>query len=265
MPVDRKISEWEKKIKKLQDELLALLLGFLATLKSRDGIVLFNESNIAKIGKVDDVFSAFDKKYHRSFITSVYDDFKALDRTQRAYFTKMGLRPERTAQVVEMEKRILNYLRQFSRLEPLILQTKNYLIGAITSGRPMSEMAKGLRSMFGKEDLTGRFERYYQTFLWDTAMQWERVGNNYYADQLNLNWFIYSGGLIETSREFCIKRDGKVMNRDDAKKWVNDPTLPGQDSLDMYNPLTDLGRFNCRHFLTWLTDEEAERMIKKQK
>jgi len=58
--------------------------------------------------------------------------------------------------------------------------------------------------------------------------------------------YLYSGGLIETSREFCIERDGKVFTLEEIQEWDNGQGLPA----DVY-----LGGYNCRHDLLPVDDE----------
>lgn len=58
--------------------------------------------------------------------------------------------------------------------------------------------------------------------------------------------YLYSGGLIETSREFCIERDGKVFTLEEIQSWDNGQGLPA----DVY-----LGGYNCRHDLLPVDDE----------
>jgi hypothetical protein len=114
----------------------------------------------------------------------------------------------------------------------------------------------------GTENIDGSLVKYYKGFAFDTYQQFDRVSNVEYAKELDLQAFIYEGGLIETSREFCIKRDGKVFTIDEAATWVNDPTLPKtkeerETGVVIYNPLEDFGRFNCRHMIRYISNEIA--------
>ena len=98
-------------------------------------------------------------------------------------------------------------------------------------------------------------QRYYRTFVHDTFGQVIRIADLKMANELGLEHFIYAGGLIETSRHFCVKKNDKVFHKSEANKWKNDPDLPGKESNQSYNPLIDLGRWNCRHHLIWVSKE----------
>jgi hypothetical protein len=69
------------------------------------------------------------------------------------------------------------------------------------------------------------------------------------AEEVGADYFLYIGGLIETSRPFCIERDGKVFTADEIATWDNGQGLPA----DIY-----LGGYNCRHSLRPISKELAE-------
>jgi len=69
------------------------------------------------------------------------------------------------------------------------------------------------------------------------------------AEELDITHFLYSGGLIETSREFCRERDGNIYTMEEIQRWDNDQGLPA----DIY-----LGGYNCRHELLPIDKATAE-------
>jgi len=69
------------------------------------------------------------------------------------------------------------------------------------------------------------------------------------AEEVGADYFLYIGGLIETSREFCKERDGKVFTAEQIASWDNGQGLPA----DIY-----LGGYNCRHSLRPISQELAE-------
>jgi len=77
----------------------------------------------------------------------------------------------------------------------------------------------------------------------------------------NLEHFIYTNSLIDTSRDFCIHRAGKAFTMKETEDWVNDPELPISDKWKAtYNPLLHMGGFNCRHFPKFITKETYDRI-----
>lgn len=68
------------------------------------------------------------------------------------------------------------------------------------------------------------------------------------SDDLDLTHFLYSGGLIKTSRPFCQERAGKIFTFAEAKTWDNGQGLPA---------IPYLGGYNCRHAIVPMTKEKA--------
>jgi hypothetical protein len=69
------------------------------------------------------------------------------------------------------------------------------------------------------------------------------------AAEVGAEYFLYIGGIIETSREFCRERDGKVFTAEQIAAWDNGQGLPA----DIY-----LGGYNCRHSLRPISKELAK-------
>lgn len=69
------------------------------------------------------------------------------------------------------------------------------------------------------------------------------------ATDLDLKYFIYEGGLIKTSRPFCVEKAGKIFTMQDLKSWDNGQKLP---------VIPYLGGYNCRHHINWISDELAK-------
>ena len=60
-------------------------------------------------------------------------------------------------------------------------------------------------------------------------------------------------GLIVTE-----KRAGKVFSTEETKTWKNDPDLVEPKTKDTYSPLIERGRYNCRHWIDYISQETAD-------
>jgi hypothetical protein len=102
---------------------------------------------------------------------------------------------------------------------------------------------------------TGALSKYYRNFVYDTYSQVDRSTANTYADTLELDYAIYEGGIIKTSRPFCRLRNGKVFNREEIQLWGEADPPPAMPPG--YNPFTDCGGYGCRHHLNWIPNNVA--------
>lgn len=115
----------------------------------------------------------------------------------------------------------------------------------------------------------GLMERYSQTYVYDTYQQADAVAQDTFASELGMQAAIYTGGLIRTSRPFCVVRNGKVFLRDEIMKFGTPQDQYGgytdkskgafSGKNKGYNPLTDRGGYNCRHIYGYIRNAEALR------
>lgn len=112
----------------------------------------------------------------------------------------------------------------------------------------------------GNELQNGLLQKHYNTLAKDILINIDRANGNLFADQLGLRDFIFGGGLIKTSRTFCLHRNGKMFNVDQAKEWKK---LIGKDNGPIwdedrdgdYIPTEQMGGLGCRHVPDWVTSE----------
>ena len=152
---------------------------------------------------------------------------------------------------------LLSKLLTTDAIKTQLMETLN---AGVQAGIPMNKLVRLMEiTVKGTRDNTGVLERQFKPLVFDTYQAFDRASNNVYADKLKLSAFLYLGGLIETSREFCEKHNGKVFTVEEAEtQWPKDPTLPKtkkekDTGILAYNPTVDLGRWNCRHRTRYIT------------
>jgi hypothetical protein len=113
-----------------------------------------------------------------------------------------------------------------------------------------------------KQPLSGGLQQYYRGYAYDTYMRVDRLNQDLFAKDLGLRYFIWTGGLIKSSRPLCIEANDKVV---DSSKFgglrfedLQEKYRPGLD--EDWQPLIDLGQYNCRHYKSYVLDSVAERL-----
>lgn len=142
-------------------------------------------------------------------------------------------------------------------LERLFLEVKEQSIRLMArpDGISLKELREQLQSVVVDKGLA---QKYYKRWTHDIYSQYERVAANEVRITLGLKFAIYQGGLIRDSRSFCIQRNDKCYSEDEIKKWKNLNWIGKPESG--YDPVTDLGGYNCRHRLDWISDNLAWRL-----
>lgn len=165
-------------------------------------------------------------------------------------------------------------LKQGGRLDKLFTtdairtEVKELINAGAASGVPMGKLIRQIEiTVKGTREIPGVLQKQFQPLVYDTYQAFDRASNKVYADKLKLDTFIYTGGLIETSREFCEKHNAKVFTVEEAERdWPKDSTLPRTSKekssgvLTGYNPTVDLGRWNCRHRTRFILRPLAEQL-----
>jgi hypothetical protein len=137
-------------------------------------------------------------------------------------------------------------------------ELKNYVLNAVTNKTSLKEFQSGFKDLIiGREDI-GTLQRHYKQIVHDTFFTVERFNDKEFAEELGLGWFVYEGSLIDTSREFCIEKAGKVFSVEAAQEWADEDW---RGKSDPYDPIVDLGGYNCRHNARWIPEELAKELI----
>jgi hypothetical protein len=109
----------------------------------------------------------------------------------------------------------------------------------------------------GKEDKMGLVTSFNYQNGYDDFQAYSRTLDNEFSKALSLNYAIYQGGEIKTTRTFCEDRAGKVFNRETILSWNTETWQGMKENNDI---LIDLGGYNCRHDLDWISYELAKRI-----
>ncbi len=300
--IDRYRNALSGDIVRLQSRLLEMILTDiiprLDTIKTSTGIeILNNEHNIRLLSGLDQVYKKFDVMLGEKILSNITKGFGFIDELTANYFefTLVSNLPEKfiniinkTAELTKLRFGLKNgkFVRGgflTSILEGSGLEEVKVLMAkAVTAQINTSEFVKQLRSLItGGDDRLGRLEKRFHTFAYDIYQQYDAAYNKSLADEFNMKYFIYQGGIIESSRDFCIAHNNKVWTNKEAEEWPKwTPAksikrgdfpeghevkgdiykTPGYMNYDGYDPFIDRGGYNCRHQLGYITKSLAMKL-----
>ena len=136
--------------------------------------------------------------------------------------------------------------------------TRGFVVGQIESGVSFADVRDNAEDFIigsgGKLGVVDNFNL-VQSRVQDTFAEYDRRLSNGYSTALDLNYFIYQGGEINTTRDFCEERNGNVYTREEGEEW-NELVWEGKNT-DVNNVLLTAGGYNCRHYFDCISYELA--------
>ena len=278
-----------RELKSLERDLFeALVRKLTEVLDAGDGVIRTRRGSASINELVDQAFRSLERSGLGAFQRATTSDFFAILGNNETYaeaaiaiYTKIA--PKRMkAMRVEVDRIMRGKLgiddngrikptgtigRVF-KSEAMRTTLKEALNAGMVSGKPMNKLIREIEiAVKGTREVPGTLQKALQPLVLDTYQQFDRASSNVYATKIGLDCFVYTGGLIETSREFCEKHNTKVFTREEAEKqWPKDKSLPRtaaerkSGTLVGYNPTVDMGRWNCRHRARWIPRKLAEQM-----
>jgi hypothetical protein len=274
----------------------ALINDVLSQLTIKDGKVVNNQHNIRLLAEVDRTMNRLNSSY-QGLIGQLNQGFTALQNLNNAYF---GI-------VISGSQRIINQAAKSSintlkvRLGiaengnllrsgwlPNLIEDKTVLEGVrqilfknVVSQTKFSTTLKSLKDYVeGTPEKGGAYEKYMKNTLYDIYQQYDAAYALNMANELGLKYFLYTGGLVKDSRDFCREHDGHVYTIEDTETWAtwvpadsihidtfnqkDEYSVPSYLGYPGYNPLIDRGGYNCRHQLGYISEGVAKLLMESE-
>ena len=287
--IDNNRDKLEKAVIKLQGQLQSKLLSDI-DLDVSEGVIKDSVKNYRKLADVDKVFKDFEKLSEKTITSQVSNATSGLINLGQTYFevalTYLAKTFEKTIKDTahKMNLRIGleggkivsgGFLESLIKNNTLESAVKNFVSKAVTGQIDTKEFIKGLSTIVTGDESPGGLEKQYQRYGYDLYQQYDRAYNTSLADEFSMNYFLYQGGLIDDSRDFCAAHNNKVWTREEAETWIYWTPAQGEypagyqvkqkDIYEVpsylgyagYQSLIDFGGYRCRHGIGWISDELA--------
>lgn len=213
------------------------------------------------LSTIDKVFANYVKSDGVAIAKTIVDGVKQIidfnGKYYKGFMNKVDLIPINKVVVSFMESwlgingknPIINgYLLKTVNDPKVLGQLKDFALTAVVGQQGYQDTLQGARDFIdGNRASAGLLDKYVRNFVYDTFSQVDRASAGIYATKLGMDYAIYEGGLIKTSRKFCKEHNGNVYTRDEIMAFDPKEAIPAN-----YNPETDLGGFGCRHHLNWI-------------
>jgi hypothetical protein len=121
---------------------------------------------------------------------------------------------------------------------------------AISSNAGFTETVRQLQTIVtGDDEVDGKLLQYNKQIAHDTFAIADRNYTSAVSEELEAEWFFYSGSEIETTRPFCAARHNEYFYYREIEQWPSTAgdwagRIPGTNSSTIYSYA---GGYNCRH------------------
>jgi hypothetical protein len=119
---------------------------------------------------------------------------------------------------------------------------------AVSNGASFKDTVKAIRGLVeGDKEKDGKLLQYSKQIAHDQFAIADRSYTSAVADELDADWFFYSGNTIDSTREFCRKRHNKYFYYKEIEDWADeewDGKIDGTNEKTIYSTA---GGYNCRH------------------
>lgn len=287
--IDSQRDKLSNTVIKLQSQLFSDVVDNMVTeLDIKDGMIVDNAKNYRLISVLDKTYKNFSKLSSIVMAGKIASDTKIILEMSNKYFASMVKFNFDT--VVSKATKLINlkiglvddkifkggWLDSYFTNSPIGTELKQITSQAVTSGMAKREFIKVLKEKItGTTEYTGALERQFNMYAYDLYQQYDAAYNLTIGNELGMNYFIYQGGLIDDSRDFCAAHNSKVWSRQEAETWEdwvpNDGVYPegwevkakdiyshpGYMEIPGYDPFINRGGYHCRHAIGWISDDIA--------
>lgn len=230
------------------------VIALIDVLDYSGGNLVVNEANLLRIeGIVEGLKDVLTGQEFESAVATLMDEFDQQAVLNFAYFEEI----EPAFAIPEIATATVRQ-RQSATIADLLDSTNQYLSNptrealssAIQSGASRQDLIDTLRIIVqGDSEIDGRLLRSTRLVVSDAFAINDAAVSELIAENLGLEWYLYTGGLIDTTRPFCKSRNGKYFHKTEVESWANltwNGKMPNTDSSTIF--LTR-GGYNCQHSL----------------
>lgn len=131
---------------------------------------------------------------------------------------------------------------------------KSYVSGVGTTPELQRTLRAFIKGGAGQKPF---LERYIKQTTSDAVMVFNREYINSISEDLNVQYYLYAGVIVQDSRDFCIARTGRAFTRKQVEDWASlgkwQGRMPNTTKTTIFSYC---GGYNCQHELYPISAEQ---------
>lgn len=230
---DKFLSDVEKSEKKI----LAGIIEEIGRLQTEGGTFVKSDTNLALIANIrEEIKRIIVSSYYRSAVTSFAREFDEQAIIQDNYFAKVF--NTETSEFADsvlagMKKRTVDALIGSPMDNSFIKPIENLLYDSVSTGAGFSDTVKSIREFAETTpDTDSKLLQYAKGIAHDAFAISDRTYSAVRSEEIGIEFFLDSGGVLDTTRPFCLERHGKYFHKKEIEMWGDGQKTEGMSWPD---------------------------------
>lgn len=254
-------------VQKSQLEAYKEVQKMVLDMDTENGILIISDKNTSIINSIETTIknTVFNDEYS-SGLTEYIKQFNVQAELTNKYFVELNVGFDSEANevntVLASQKNAINLLGEDSFTQSFITPLNQLINTSMTTGATMSDTIDSLQQfVLGSDELDGKMVGQAKRIAYDIFAVADRNQTAAIANSLGLEFYLFQGGHLSDSREFCDERKGKYFHKKEIEAWGEGKKCcglkwPQSGKWQGMNPQTNkntifalVGGFNCKDSL----------------
>ena len=254
-------SKYAKTLGRLQGVLYNDLALTLKDLELQDGYIKQSAANRRILtlagNKIDE---AYNSNTFTLAVSNYISIVPKIDAENNKYFSALSAEfTPKKIYLKSIQKELVQTVNQYvlqDGLQSQVIQPLNQIMSQnVNSGGKYSGFIEQVKEYVkGSEAVESRAMSYTRTFVKDTLFTYARTYQQAVTTDLGLQYYVYAGGLMDKSRDFCIERSEKIFSKKEIEGWASEEWRGKKNGTTESSIFHFAGGWNCGHQIIPVSD-----------
>lgn len=238
---------------KTQRQIVNEIIDLLSQLERKGDLIVMNKKNLLLIETIADkmksvVLGSDYVKAVRDFVGEFDTQAAVTDKYFKAAFKEYS-GSDVAKEILKVSKKNAVELLLGTPMDAnFLMPVKGIIEDAVSSGASWSGTVKSIREFVeGNDQVDGKLLRYSKQISSDAFATSDRAYTNAISDELEIEWYFYTGGLLKDSREFCEEHNNKYYHYKEVEAWASKDWAGKMPNTNAQTIFITAGGFNCKH------------------
>lgn len=241
-------------VSRVQKDLYNQLTVILKDLELKDGYIKQSAENRKIVSKANaKINEIFGGSMYVAAVTNYVSVVPKIDLQNVKYFEAIdsSFKPNR-AFLTNLQKDTIATIEKYILLDGLQSQVisplSQILNQNVNSGGSFAGFMDQVKTyVLGNDQVEGRAMSYTRTYIRDSLFTYSRTYQQSITNDLGLEYYLYSGGIIDKTRPFCESRAGKYFSHKEIESWASEEWAGKKQGTTESSIFLFAGGWNCGH------------------